>query len=60
MFDVAQTVTGCPDPKDNKFLELAETSGAELIIASDPHLTDMHPWWEIPIMPPAAFLIGVR
>ena len=60
VFDVARTVTDCVDPKDNKFLELAETSGAELIIASDPHLTEMHPWREIPIMPPAAFLVGVR
>jgi predicted nucleic acid-binding protein len=43
MFDVARTVTDCPDPKDNKFLELAETSGAELIIASDPHCSNLSP-----------------
>jgi len=53
-------VTDCPDPKDNKFLALAETIGAELIISSDPHLTDMHPWRGIPILPPAAFLVGIR
>lgn len=57
---VAQTVTDCPDPKDNKFLALAEAAEAEMIIASDPHLTDMHPWRGIPIMPPAAFLVGIR
>ena len=57
---VTQTVTDCPDPKDNKFLALADTAGAELIIASDPHLTHMHPWREIPIVPPAAFLVGIR
>lgn len=60
IFEVNLEVTDCPDPKDNKFLALAETAGAELIIASDPHLTALHPWREIPIMPPAAFLVGVR
>ncbi len=42
------------------FLALAEAADAELIVASDPHLTDMHPWREIPIIPPAAFLVGIR
>lgn len=50
----------CLDPKDNKLLALAETAGAELIVASDPHLTGLHPWRGIPIMPPAAFLMGIR
>lgn len=53
---VSQTVTDCPDPKDNIFLALADTSQAEMLISSDPQLVDMHPWWEIPILPPAAFL----
>lgn len=57
---VNQTVTDCIDPKDNKFLALAEAADAELIVASDPHLTDMHPWREIPILPPSAFLVGIR
>lgn len=59
-FVVAQVVSDCADPKDNKFLALAETAGAEMIIASDPHLTDMHPWRGIPILPPTAFLVGIR
>jgi putative PIN family toxin of toxin-antitoxin system len=57
---VTQAVTDCPDPKDNKFLALAEAAEAELLIASDPHLTDMHPWRDIPILQPAAFLVGIR
>jgi uncharacterized protein len=60
MIAVTQIVTDCPDPKDNKFLALADTAEAELIVASDPHLTGMHPWRGIPILPPAAFLVGVR
>lgn len=58
--DVHLTVNDCPDPKDNKFLALAHTVEAELIIASDPHLTNLHPWREIPILPPAAFLVAIR
>lgn len=57
---VTQTVTDCPDPKDNIFLALAEAAQAELIVASDPHLVNMHPWRGIPILPPAAFLVGIR
>lgn len=57
---VEQDVTDRVDPADNKFLALAEAAGAELIIASDPHLTEMHPWRGIPIMPPAAFLVAIR
>jgi putative PIN family toxin of toxin-antitoxin system len=57
---VVRTVTDCRDPDDNKFLALAEAAEAELIVASDPHLTEMHPWRDIPILPPAAFLVAVR
>ena len=60
MVEVTQQVTDCADPKDNKFFALALTVGAEMIIASDPHLTQMHPWRAIPILPPAAFLVGTR
>ncbi len=27
-------------------------------VASDPHLTSLNPWRGIPIVPPAAFLVG--
>ena len=57
---VSATVTDCIDPKDNKFLELALDAEAELIVASDTHLTRLHPWRGIPVMPPSAFLVGVR
>lgn len=60
MIEVTRIVADCTDPKDNKFLALAETADAEMIVASDPHLTQMHPWRGIPILPPAAFLVGIR
>jgi len=50
-------ISDCPDPEDNKFLALAEAAEAELIVASDSHLTAMHPWRGIPILPPAVFLV---
>ena len=60
MVDVLQLVSECSDPKDDKFLALALAVNAEMIVASDPHLTQMHPWRAIPILPPAAFLVGAR
>jgi putative PIN family toxin of toxin-antitoxin system len=60
MVEVHQHITECADPKDDKFLALALTANAELIVASDPHLTQLHPWRSIPILPPAAFLVGAR
>lgn len=60
MVEVTQQVTDCADPKDDKFLALALAVSAEMIVASDPQLTRMHPWRAIPILPPAAFLVGAR
>jgi putative PIN family toxin of toxin-antitoxin system len=58
--EVTTTVSDCIDPKDNMFLALAETTEADLIVSSDPHLINLHPWHGIPILPPAAFLVGIR
>lgn len=59
-FEVSITVTDCRDPGDNQFLELTETAEAELIVSSDADLQVLHPWRGIPILPPSAFLLGVR
>jgi putative PIN family toxin of toxin-antitoxin system len=58
--EVTATVSDCVDPKDNMFPALAETAEADLIVSSDPHLTTLHPWHGIPILLPAAFLVGIR
>jgi hypothetical protein len=34
----------CRDPKDNKYLELALTSGAATIVSSDGDLLDLDRW----------------
>ena len=60
MVEVTQQINERSDTKDDKFLALALAVSAEMILASDPHLTQMHPWSAIPILPPAAFLVAVR
>lgn len=43
-------VTACRDPKDNKFLELAIPARAEILVSSDVHLLEMHPFDGIQIL----------
>lgn len=49
-------ITDCDDPDDNMFLECAVAGDAEYIVSGDPHLTDLHPYEGIQILPPAEFL----
>ena len=51
-----QAVTDCRDAKDNKYLELALAAGANLGVASDNDLLDLHPWRGIPIIRPAQYV----
>jgi len=46
----------CRDPKDDKFLETALIGGAEVIITGDQDLLVLHPFEEILIMTPKAWL----
>lgn len=51
------TVSECRDPKDNKYLTLAATGGADVIVSGDArHLLSMHPWRGISILSPAGYL----
>lgn len=43
-------VTDCRDEKDNKFLELAIAAKADMIVSSDIHLLELHPYREIEIL----------
>jgi len=49
-------VNACRDPKDNKFLELALSSEAKIIITGDKDLLDLHPFQGITIISPAEFV----
>ena len=46
----------CKDPKDYKFLDLAVSGSASVIITGDSDLLALHPFHEIPILRPADFL----
>ena len=59
-FEVTNAVTGCRDAKNHQFLELAETANVEMIVSSDADSTVLQLWRDIPILPPSAFLVGVR
>ncbi len=50
------TVTDCRDPKDNKFLELALSGKADLILTGDQDLLALHPWRGISILSPSDYL----
>ncbi len=53
---VTSHVEDCVHPKDNKFLELALDSKADLLIASDEHLRALNPWRGLVILNPHDFL----
>jgi len=53
---ITHSVTDCRDPKDNKFLELALSGQADCIISGDKDLLVLHPFKNIPIITPSAFL----
>lgn len=50
------TVRECRDPKDNKFLEVALSGKADVILTGDADLLTLNPWREIAILSPAQYL----
>ena len=46
----------CRDPKDDKFLEVAVTGQADVIVSGDEDLLTLTPFANIPILSPARFL----
>ena len=49
--EVTETVSDCPDPKDNQFLSLALAAHADIIVSGDrKHLLPMHPYRGIAIL----------
>ncbi|MBV8063448.1 MAG: putative toxin-antitoxin system toxin component, PIN family [Nevskia sp.] len=60
LFAVLTEVSDCRDPKHNKFLSLALTCAADVIVASDQDLLVLHPYRKIPVLTPAALLEDQR
>ena len=56
---ITDRITGCRDPKDDKFLELAVNGHADLIVTGDRDLLALNPFRGIPIVTPAAFVQGI-
>lgn len=52
---VTQCVRACRDQKDDKFLDVALTGQAQLIVTGDRDLLALHPFHDIEILTPAAF-----
>jgi uncharacterized protein len=53
---ITQRIVACRDPKDDKFLELAVSGHADLIVTGDSDLLALNPFREIPIVTPAEFV----
>ncbi len=53
---VTERITECRDPKDDKFLELAVSGRASLVISKDIDLMVLNPFRNIPIVSPTEFL----
>ena len=53
---ITYCVTACRDPKDDKFLNVALNGEAEIIVTGDTDLLALHPFHEVDIIAPAAFL----
>ena len=58
--DPGELSPSCRDPSDDKFLALALTARAGLIVSSDDDLLALHPWRGIPIVTPADFLTRLK
>lgn len=52
---ITEQVTGCRDPDDNKFLELAVNGRADVVITGDDDLLSLDTFRGIPIVSAAAF-----
>jgi putative PIN family toxin of toxin-antitoxin system len=52
---IIEPVTGCRDPDDDKFLELAVNGRADVIVSGDDDLLVLDSFRGIPIITPAAF-----
>jgi len=52
---VAERISACRDPRDDKFLEVATSGNADLILSGDADLLALNPFRGIPIIQPADF-----
>ena len=53
---ITYPIKACRDPKDDKFLEVAINGNATVIVTGDKDLLALHPFRNVEIITPAAFL----
>lgn len=53
---IMHSIRACRDPRDDKFLELAVSGEADIIITGDTDLLGLHPFRGISILTPADYL----
>jgi uncharacterized protein len=58
--EIVEQIDECRDPKDNKYLELAVSGKADLILTGDEDLLVLHPFRQIPIVRIQTFLASME
>jgi uncharacterized protein len=53
---ITEQIASCRDPHDDKFLELAVSGRADIIVSGDADLLALNPFRGIPIVTPAMFV----
>ena len=56
LITVEISISACRDPRDDKFLELAASGNADVLITGDADLLVLHPFRGISILAPADYL----
>ena len=59
LVEITEAITDCRDAKDNKFLELAVSGKADIIVSGDNDLLVLDPFRAIPLLTPREFLSGI-
>jgi predicted nucleic acid-binding protein len=57
---IKEQIVACRDPTDDKFLELAVSGGADLIVPGDADLLVLNPFRTIPIVSPGTFVQAAK
>jgi predicted nucleic acid-binding protein len=57
---ISERIAACRDPTDDKFLELAVSGHADLIVSGDADLLALNPFRGIPVLKPALYAQRAR
>ena len=60
MVEVVRMIRACRDPRDDKFLEAAINGRADTLVTGDKDLLVLHPFADVNILTPAAYLERIR